>query len=77
MTRKEMKENQKKRDELLYRIVNKGKVIAISTIWDKNVYSLLDNNVWYIPYGKHAINQGTLEEFNKKMENKMLKARFL
>jgi hypothetical protein len=77
MNKKEIKEMYKKKDELLFNIITKGKIIAKSTIDSYNKYYLLDNIVWYVPYGQYAINDGTLENFTARIKECKLKAKFI
>jgi len=75
MTKKEIETNKKKRDNFLYLLRRCGKKIAVSTIIKNNIYIEYQNNVWYVPYGKHAINQGTKEEFLNMVLTGKLKAK--
>jgi len=77
MTRTEARKIREKIINLIAKIRNKGKIIAESIIDNYNKYYLLDNTVWYIPRCCTAINNGTLEEFTNKINNKSIKAKFI
>lgn len=77
MTKKELKESRSKHDARLSNILKYGKEIGYLPAIPNNKYYLLDNIIWYYPYGRYPINEGTLKEFKNKINNNIIKIKLI
>jgi len=75
--KKELEQRKKIRDARLNNIINNGKIIGHLPSIYNNKYYLLDNIVWYYPYGSYPENEGTLEEFKNKINNNRIKIKLI
>lgn len=77
MRKAKIKDIYKKSDARLNNILSNGIEIGHLPRIPNNKYYLLDNIVWYYPYGSYPIHEGTLEEFKEKINNNMVRIKLI